>query len=234
MQLIQIPFSHNCIKVRRTLELKGLNYDVLDISPMDREPVFAATGQRLVPALVDGDRTISDSTEILRYLERQTPRPSLLPDDAADHAACWLLVDWADRALMAVTRRLAYWQVINTPGTLARLFFPTRRGLARGLMTLAARRAVTRRFRLSAERNARDRDEVRRAARLALERLAGRDFLFGDRAGVADVTLASMAAPLLAAGEQVGADDAIRDLLAWAEPILGDDVAQLYRPLRSS
>ena len=43
MKLIQIPFSHNCVKVRVTLERKGIPHEVENIAPTDRSPVFAAT-----------------------------------------------------------------------------------------------------------------------------------------------------------------------------------------------
>ena len=45
MKLIQIPFSHNCVKVRVALGLKEIPYETQDIAPMDRAPflpLFAA------------------------------------------------------------------------------------------------------------------------------------------------------------------------------------------------
>ena len=60
MKLYQIPFSHNCVKVRRALEWKGLAYELIDIKPMDRSGVIQATGQWRVPALVVGSRMESE------------------------------------------------------------------------------------------------------------------------------------------------------------------------------
>ena len=49
----------------------------------------------------------------------------LLPDDPARHAACWLIEDWADQALMNLARRMAYWHRIHvTPDVLCDRFFP--------------------------------------------------------------------------------------------------------------
>jgi glutathione S-transferase len=229
MRLIQIPFSHNCIKARRALELKGLAYETLDISPLDRAPVVAASGQALVPVLQDGGRSVVDSTEILRHLERTHPTPSLLPEDPARHAACWLIEDWADRALMARTRRMAYWyRLSETPDLLARRFFPGARGLKLRVLQRVMRRKLIRRFDLSEERNAQDERELPVVASLALERLGGRPRFFAERTTVADVGLAAMAAPLLAVGDRWRRHETVGGLLRWAEPILGEDVLRLY------
>jgi len=109
--------------------------------------------------------------------------------------------DWADQAFMAMTRRMAYWQVVTTPGTIERLFFPDASGLKRRLMARVAVKAVTRRFHLSKERNAKDEKEAPRLAKIALDRLAGRPTFFSDGVTVADLSLATMAAPLVGAAD---------------------------------
>jgi len=230
ISLIQIPFSHNCIKVRRALELKGLQYEAVDIPPMDRRMVFASSGQRLVPTIEDGDRRIHESSAILRYLEEAYPSPSLLPDDEARRDECWLLEDWADLAFMEATRRMAYWNAVSTPGLIESLWFPEARGVTRWLFARQARRVLRQRFRLSARRNARDEADVPRAARLALARLGGRARLFEERLTVADVALAAMSAPLRAAAPHVGRDAAVRQLLDWGETVLGREIVKLYVP----
>jgi glutathione S-transferase len=231
MRLIQMPFSHNCIKVRRALELKGLAYETLDIRPQDRRLVIAKSGQKMVPALEDGDHCVAGSTAVLRYLEQAYPEPSLLPEDRGRDAECWLIVDWADRTFMELTRRLAYWQRLHsTPDVLARRFFPEARGFKLWIMMRVARSLLIRRFGLSASRNEKDEVELPRAARLALDRLAGRPRFFGERTTVADVALASMVGPAYLAAEHVRRDDAVRELLLWASSILGDAVMRLYDP----
>ena len=175
MRLIQIPFSHNCIKVRRALELKQLPFKTLDIAPLNREPVEEASGQRLVPVLEDGDTVIPESNAI------------------------------------------------------ERLFMPRARGIRRRLMGAMARKKVRSHFRISADRIDRDEAEVKRLAELAIERLAGRKFLVGDRLTVADIGLASMAAPLWVARPPLRELPAIRELLSWGEVILGREIVSLYQ-----
>ena len=228
MRLIQIPFSHNCVKVRVALDLKGAAYETQDIAPMDRASVVKASGQGLVPVLVDGTRAIADSTAILLYLEDRFPEPPLLPRSAAERAECLLLEDWADQAFMALARRIAYGSVLAQPGRLAALFFPGESGPARWIKERIARRRVAERFGLSPARHRRDADEARRLAALAVDRLRGRRWLIGDRPTIADVALASMSAPL-AADPELREDAAVRELLGWGASLVPPETVAGYR-----
>jgi glutathione S-transferase len=228
MKLIQIPFSHNCVKVRVALGLKGLTYETQDIAPIDRATVVAASGQGLVPVLVDGPRAIADSTAILLYLEERHPEPPLVPRDPAARAECLILEDWADQAFMALARRISYVNVLSRPGRLASLFFPNDAAPARWIKERIARRRVAQRFGLSPARHARDVVEARRLASLAVARLGGRRWLQGESPTIADVALAAMSAPLVA-DREVREDDGVRALLAWGEALVPADVLATYR-----
>lgn len=227
VKLIQIPFSHNCVKVRVALGLKGLDYEIENVSPMDRSVVARASGQRLVPVLVDGTRAIADSTAILVHLDARCSEPPLLPADPAARADCLVLEDWADQAFMALSRRIAYWNVTSRPGVLAEMFFPSAPAWKRALLEPIARRRVRARFRINALRHPRDLAEARRVARLAVDRLAGRRWLVGEAPTIADVALAAMSAPL-AADPDLAGDASVAVLLAWGRGLLPPDVAAMY------
>lgn len=227
MKLFQIPFSHNCVKVRIGLALKKLDYGLESIDPMNREPVREVSGQRLVPVLLDGDRAIADSTAILLYLDERYPDPPLLPSDPRLRAACLVLEDWADLALMAVTRRIAYWNVTERPGSLGRMFFPGDFGLARKLKERMAVKRVRERFRISAEGYRRDVPEARSAAALAVARLGGRPWLQDAGPTIADVALAAMSAPL-AADPGLREDPAVAALLAWGAALVPPEIREMY------
>jgi glutathione S-transferase len=227
MKLIQIPFSHNCIKVRVALALKGLTYETQNITPMDRASVVAASGQGLVPVLVADGRAIADSTAILLYLEERYPDPPLIPFDPAARAECLILEDWADQAFMAISRRVAYGNVLSRPGRLAALFFPQDPAAARWLKERIAKRRVSQRFGLSPARHAKDLVEAKRVAGLAMARLGGRRWLCGDTPTIADVALATMSAPM-AADREAREDPAVRALLDWGAQLVPLDVRELY------
>ncbi len=228
MKLIQIPFSHNCVKARLGLERKGLRYEVENIRPTDRSSVFRQSSQGLVPVLVDGERIVPDSTAILLYLEERHPEPPLVPRDPARRAECLVLEDWADRAFMELSRRIAYHTVLSTPGLLGSMFFPESVGLKRRIQERVARRRVAQRFRISDERYPRDVAEAKRAAALAVTRLGAAGGLLGSELTIADLALAAMSAPL-AADPAVAGDPAVSRLLEWGEPIVGAQVAAAYR-----
>jgi glutathione S-transferase len=228
MKLIQIPFSHNCVKVRVVLGLKGLSYETQDIAPMDRASVVRASGQGLVPVLVADGRAIADSTAILLYLEERYPHPPLVPEDPAARSECLLLEDWADLAFMAISRRICYGNILSRPGRLAALFFPQDHAPTRWLKERIARRRVTQRFGLSPGRHAKDVVEVKRLAGLAMARLGGRRWLCGDSPTIADVALATMSAPV-AADRGACQDHDVRALLTWGDALVPADVRELYR-----
>jgi glutathione S-transferase len=230
MRLYQIPFSHNCVKVRHVLDLKGVGYEAVDINPALRGDVKRMSGQILVPTLVHGGHVVSGSTSILLYIEECHPDPPLLPSDPAERAECLVLMDWADGTFMALVRRLAYFQVLAAPGRLGEMFFPGMPSPARRIAGSVAGRLLRARFGISAARNSRDEEVARSAARVAVDRIAGADHLVGDRLSLADVTLAAMTAPLQYTSPDVRDDPYVHTLLEWSARVLGADFSPL-RPL---
>jgi len=93
----RIPFSTNVERVALAAGHKGVPIDWIDVDPADRSPVEAVSGQPLVPVLVAGDEVVSDSPQILDWLEEQFPKPSLLPSDPARRAEVRVFVDWFNR-----------------------------------------------------------------------------------------------------------------------------------------
>ena len=229
LTLYQIPISHNCAKVRTALARKGLAYETVDVPPGDRSLVRKVAGRGLVPVLVDGATVIGDSTRILLHLEERYPEPPLLPREPAARAECLLLEDWADRSLMELSRRLAYWQLLARPGALARAWGLPGRGLASAVKSRLGARVLRRRFGLSEEQNQRDEAEARQVAALAIGRLGGRRWLIGDALTLADIALATMAAPLWGAATAVRHDGNVARLLTWAPTVMEARDVALYR-----
>jgi glutathione S-transferase len=230
MRLYQIPFSHNCVKVRHVLDLKGVGYETVDINPALRGEVKRMSGQILVPTLVDGGHVVHGSTPILLYIDERHPEPPLLPSDPEERAECMVLMDWADGTFMALVRRLAYFQVLAAPGRLGEMLFPGMASPAQRIAGSVAGLLLRARFGISAARNRRDEQLARSAARVAVDRIAGAEHLVGDRLSLADVTLAAMTAPLQYTSPEVRDDPYVRTLLEWDARVLGPDFSPL-RPL---
>jgi glutathione S-transferase len=97
VQVYRIPFSTNVERVALAAGHKGLGVEWIDVDAADRTPVEAASGQALVPVLVDGDVVLADSPKIVEYLEERHPDPPLYPADAARRAEVEVFVDWFNR-----------------------------------------------------------------------------------------------------------------------------------------
>jgi len=98
LRLYRFRYSTNVERVALALAYKGLEVESLEVDPGDRAPVRAASGQDLVPVLLDGDQVIADSTRILHHLEQRFPDPPLFPADPAAAAEVEVFLDWFNRA----------------------------------------------------------------------------------------------------------------------------------------
>src|SRR5215831_11458945 len=82
--------SSAAFRVRIALNLKKLEYETAPIhlrrNDQTTPDYLAVNPQGLVPALVDGDRTLLQSLAIVEYLDETYPEPPLLPKEADDRA----------------------------------------------------------------------------------------------------------------------------------------------------
>jgi maleylacetoacetate isomerase len=81
--------SSAAYRVRIGLNLKGIEHEIIPVNMLKdggeqhSDDYRQLNPQGLVPTLVDGDITLSQSLAILEYLEEKYPQTSLLPGDAA-------------------------------------------------------------------------------------------------------------------------------------------------------
>ncbi|HET6371896.1 MAG TPA: glutathione S-transferase family protein [Candidatus Polarisedimenticolia bacterium] len=97
MRLYRFPLSTNVERVALALAHKKLSVESVEIDPKDRGPVRAVSGQDLVPVLTDDGRVVSDSMEIVRYLEEQYPQHPLYPSQPERRAEMTIFIDWFNR-----------------------------------------------------------------------------------------------------------------------------------------
>src|SRR5262245_16889790 len=98
LTLYRMKHSTNCERVEMALGHKNLEARSVWVDPEDRAEVQRVSGQPLVPVLIDGDRPVVDSMEIVRHLEDRFPeRPRLYPADPAKRAETLLFIDWFNR-----------------------------------------------------------------------------------------------------------------------------------------
>jgi glutathione S-transferase len=100
------PFSPYAQKVKIALLEKGLAYETripggIGVGGAGGD-FLVASPRAEVPALVDGDVHVFDSTIILEYLEDAYPDPALLPAGAAERARVRMLEDVVDTQYEAI------------------------------------------------------------------------------------------------------------------------------------
>jgi len=106
MLLYEHPLSSYAQKVKIALREKGLTFDMetpASLGSGTAGGAFAAASPRNeVPALIDGEARIFDSTIILEYLEDKYPTPPLLPRDPAARAQARMIEDVCDTLYEAI------------------------------------------------------------------------------------------------------------------------------------
>lgn len=93
-----IRFSPYCWRARLVLEHKGLEYETVPISFIEKQPLESA-GSKTVPVLNDDGTWVKDSFEIALYLEKTYPEKPLFGNDMAIAQAA-VLNDWLNRTLV--------------------------------------------------------------------------------------------------------------------------------------
>lgn len=109
MQLYGSTISPFVRKVAVFAEEKGVAFDLVPTAPGDLSPAFRALspfGQ--IPALVDGDFTLPDSSAIVAYLEAKHPEPALIPADPQARGKAIWFEELADTVVFAACRPMLF------------------------------------------------------------------------------------------------------------------------------
>ena len=100
-----LRFSPYCWRTRMALIHKGIEVTTEPI-PFTGKDLIAFSGQKLVPILVDGDTTVSDSWDIACYLDDTYKDGPQLFEGAEARGMAHFLNNWADQSLNVAILRL--------------------------------------------------------------------------------------------------------------------------------
>jgi glutathione S-transferase len=106
--LYWMSISHPSQVARRMLDLKGIEYELVDVVPMNQRIHLRLAGFRggTVPALkLDGQR-IQGSRKIARALDDRWPEPPLFPAESVLRARVEEAERWGEEQLQPIPRRL--------------------------------------------------------------------------------------------------------------------------------
>ncbi len=243
-RLITLGPSHFCEKARWALERARVPFVEERHLPLFHSlATFRAGGKRTVPVLVTDSGVLSDSTDILELADRQCG--GRLFGMGAVRQEAKALEERFDARLGPDTRRIVYFHTLDDAPLVqrffgagtpvaerlgARAFFPLIRGLMRKGMRITPE---------STKRSVARVDEVFSEMSARLE--SGSRYLVGDQLTAADITFASLAAPVLLPPEYgvplptpEQLPDELRDLvLRYRETRAGKFVLKLYKEERN-
>lgn len=117
LKIYGVPISVHTRKVIVVALAKNLAHEVVPVVPVipDNPPPnwrqLSPTGK--IPALTDGDFTISDSAAICAYLERQRPDPAVYPQPAREFAWALSLEQYAGTLFREVVHPLFHETVVQ-------------------------------------------------------------------------------------------------------------------------
>jgi len=82
LRLYQFATSPFCAKIRKILDYKGVDYDLVEVDYLERKELLIASGQITVPALtLATGETLTESEVIAQRLEDLYPEPTIFPPD---------------------------------------------------------------------------------------------------------------------------------------------------------
>jgi glutathione S-transferase len=172
-------FSPYCWRVRMALAHKGLDCEFIPWRFTEKDRI-AFSGQGMVPVLVDGDTTVSDSWKIALYLESRYPQNPLFGCETAQAQALFIK-HWVERTLHPLLVRIAVrdvWELLHEKD---RAYF---------------RESREKRFGMPLEEVPKNRKQMAVSFREALDpvraTLEQQPFLCGDLPGFADYVLFSV------------------------------------------
>jgi glutathione S-transferase len=110
--------SHPSQAARKMLDLKGVDYDLVGVLPLNQRIHLRLAGFRggTVPALKIDGRRIQGSTRIARALDELVPEPALFPADPALRARVEEAERWGEERLQPVPRRMGRYGAVYSTG----------------------------------------------------------------------------------------------------------------------
>ena len=242
-KLITIPFSHYCEKARWALDRVGVTYEERGHLPLFHYlDSYRAGRNRTVPVLVDGKTVVKDSTDIIAWADAQRPG-SLIPVAGAQELLA--IEDDLDNHFGPHTRRWAYHYLLPNRQADGHITVGVPRW-ERSVLPLVRPLAVRfLRRGLQIDEAGVERSRVKIESTFdRIEQIMGdgRRYFAGDRFSVADLTFASLAAPIVlppnhpvqSFGLELFPDEQRAQIERWRERPAGQFALRLYADDRAA
>jgi glutathione S-transferase len=115
--LYWMAISHPSQAARKMLDLKGIDYSVIDVRPFNQRVHLRLAGfrQGTVPAVKLDERRVQGSRAISRALDERWPSPPLFPADPEARARVEAAELWGERELQPIPRRMFRFALAQSP-----------------------------------------------------------------------------------------------------------------------
>ena len=199
--LWHLKVSHYNEKARWALDYKGLPHVRRALDPGRHQKVARKlSGSSTFPILELNGRTLGDSTEIIAEVERLRPDPALYPADPAERQRALELEEHFDEELGPHTRLLAVHHAFRDKRLGFDVFVPDMPAMRRAFASAIfprVRKQIDQQFGIDEQSVAEAFEKLREAGAVLRFGAGPTGYLCGDRFSVADLTLASLLAPLV-------------------------------------
>ncbi|MBF2014621.1 MAG: glutathione S-transferase [Rivularia sp. T60_A2020_040] len=201
-RLITIPVSHYCEKVRWTLDILKLPYIEEPHMPPFYRFATSKVGGATVPVLVTEDKVFTDSTDILQYLDSISPNDAkLYPIDSQQRQEVEELEELFDEQLGTAIRSWAYFYIVDNNKIIKEKWtqnVPNFEKLLFPVIYPPMRSLVRKKYDVNVESVGQYYQQINSIFEKVSGLLVdGRNYLIGDKISAADITFASLAAPIL-------------------------------------
>lgn len=205
LRLYTFSVSHFSEKIRWMLDVSAIRYTEVRWTPFLHMASAWLKSRKAtsVPILQSSDETIQDSTRILLWLERHYPQFQLLAQDPEQRKEILEIEDRFDRIGPHVIRYV-YSVALDDEEGVKRLWTLDSNPLQRALVQSGfpvMRIGFTRLLAMTPNNVEKSRSRIDADLSWLEERLAGKQFLVGNRLSAADITAAALLGPLVCPSE---------------------------------
>ncbi|MGL4882765.1 MAG: glutathione S-transferase family protein, partial [Waterburya sp.] len=198
--LITIAISHYCEKVRWALDSLGIDYVEESHAPPFHRQYTSLYGGTSVPVLVVNDKALTDSQDILHYLDTIDPNQQLYPQDPKLRQQAETLEELFDQKLGVATRNWGYYYAIQQPLKIA-IAWGINAPLSEKIKCIIALPRIPgllgQYYNITEASKEDALQDIKEVFTVVNQRLSGQQYLVGDRFSSTDITFAALASPVI-------------------------------------
>jgi glutathione S-transferase len=199
--LIAIAISHYCEKVRWAMDYLDIDYLEEDHAPLFHREYTARHGGTTVPVLVTDKQALTDSREIMDYLDTLAINRQFYPQDPQLRQQAETLEELFDQKLGVATRNWGYYYAIQQPLKVAIAWginAPWREKIKCITVVSKIPGLLRQKYNVTEASKEDALQDIKEIFAVVNQRLnSGQQYLVGDRFSSTDITFAALASPVI-------------------------------------